>query len=32
MLRVKTLGGWDQYGEIWDRLLHQLTGKPLDPH
>jgi starch synthase len=32
LLRVKTLGGWDQYGEIWDRLLHQLTGKPLDPH
>ena len=32
MLRVKTLGGWDQYGETWDRLLHQLTGKPCDPH
>jgi glycosyltransferase involved in cell wall biosynthesis len=32
MLRVKTLGGWDQYGEIWDRLLHQLTGKPRNPH
>jgi glycosyltransferase involved in cell wall biosynthesis len=32
MLRVKTLGGWDQYGETWDRLLHQLTGKPPDPH
>ena len=32
LLRVKTLGGWDQYGEIWDRLLHQLTGKPPDPH
>jgi alpha-maltose-1-phosphate synthase len=32
MLRVKNLGGWDQYGETWDRLLHQLTGKPLDPH
>jgi starch synthase len=31
MLRVKTLGGWDQYGETWDRLLHQLTGKPFDP-
>jgi len=30
--RVKTLGGWDQYGETWDRLLHQLTGKPPDPH
>jgi len=32
LLRVKYLGGWDQYGETWDRLLHQLTGKPLDPH
>jgi glycosyltransferase involved in cell wall biosynthesis len=31
LLRVKTLGGWDQYGETWDRLLHQLTGKPPDP-
>lgn len=32
MLRVKTLGGWDHYGQSWDRLLHQLTGKPRDPH
>jgi glycosyltransferase involved in cell wall biosynthesis len=32
LLRVKDLGGWDQYGETWDRLLHQLTGKPPDPH
>jgi alpha-maltose-1-phosphate synthase len=32
MLRVKTLGGWDQYGETWDRLLHQLTRKPPDLH
>src|SRR5882757_7804852 len=32
LLRVKSLGGWDQYGEQWDRLLHQLTGKPPDPH
>jgi glycosyltransferase involved in cell wall biosynthesis len=32
ILRVKTLGGWDHYGETWDRLLHQLTGKPPDPH
>jgi glycosyltransferase involved in cell wall biosynthesis len=31
LLRVKNLGGWDQYGETWDNLLHQLTGKPLDP-
>jgi alpha-maltose-1-phosphate synthase len=32
LLRVKTLGGWDQYGDLWDDLLHQLTGKPRDPH
>jgi len=32
LVRVKHLGGWDQYGETWDRLLHQLTGKPPDPH
>jgi alpha-maltose-1-phosphate synthase len=32
ILRVKSLGGWDDYGETWDRLLHQLTGKPPDPH
>jgi alpha-maltose-1-phosphate synthase len=30
LLRVKHLGGWDNYGEAWDQLLHQLTGKPLD--
>jgi alpha-maltose-1-phosphate synthase len=30
LLRVKSLGGWDQYGEIWDRLLHELTGQPAD--
>ena len=29
--RVKSLGGWDQYGDAWDRLLHELTGKPMDP-
>jgi glycosyltransferase involved in cell wall biosynthesis len=29
--RVKTLGGWDRYGDQWDRLLHNLTGKPRDP-
>jgi glycosyltransferase involved in cell wall biosynthesis len=31
LLRVQTLGGWDKYGEIWDRLLHNLTGIPPDP-
>jgi glycosyltransferase involved in cell wall biosynthesis len=28
--RVKTIGGWDNYGDQWDRLLHTLTGKPMD--
>jgi len=31
LLRVKQLGGWDQYGDTWDRLLHELTGLPQDP-
>jgi starch synthase len=31
LLRVKHLGGWDQYGDAWDTLLHQLTGLPRDP-
>ena len=26
LLRVKHLGGWDQYGDRWDKLLHTLTG------
>ncbi len=29
--RVQHLGGLDHYGEIWDKLLHQLTNKPKDP-
>lgn len=28
--RVQALGGWDSYGEQWDRLLHELTGTPVD--
>jgi glycosyltransferase involved in cell wall biosynthesis len=28
--RVKTLGGRDDYGERWDRLLHALTAQPKD--
>jgi len=28
--RVKHLGGWNQYGDAWDRLLHELTGLPRD--
>ncbi|MEO6803528.1 MAG: glycosyltransferase family 4 protein, partial [Granulicella sp.] len=31
LLRVKHLGGWDQYGDTWDTLLHQLTNLPHDP-
>jgi alpha-maltose-1-phosphate synthase len=31
LLRVKSLGGWNQYGELWDQLLHQLSGMPRDP-
>ena len=30
--RVKSLGGWDAYGEQWDALLHSLTGIPPTPH
>jgi alpha-maltose-1-phosphate synthase len=30
LLRVKSLGGWDQYGDTWDRLLHELTGEAAD--
>lgn len=29
--RVQHLGGWDQYGEMWDSLLHKLTGQPRSP-
>lgn len=25
---VKSAGGWQQYGDGWENLLHQLTGKP----
>jgi glycosyltransferase involved in cell wall biosynthesis len=30
LARVKHLGGWDRYGELWDELLHTLTGRPKD--
>jgi len=29
--RVKFLGGWDRFGDLWDTLLHSLTGQPIDP-
>jgi glycosyltransferase involved in cell wall biosynthesis len=28
--RVASLGGWDSYGDRWEALLHELTGKSLD--
>jgi glycosyltransferase involved in cell wall biosynthesis len=30
LARVKHHGGWDRYGELWDELLHTLTGRPKD--
>ena len=30
-LRVRTIGGWDTYGQRWDDLLHDLTGQPRPP-
>jgi len=27
LARVQSLGGWKQYGDQWETLLHQLTGK-----
>jgi glycosyltransferase involved in cell wall biosynthesis len=27
-LRVKSIGGWDEYGRLWDDFLHRLTGIP----
>jgi len=32
LARVKTLGGWDHYGDQWDTLLHSITGIPPDPN
>jgi glycosyltransferase involved in cell wall biosynthesis len=26
--RVKTLGGWDHYGDLWERLLYTVTAAP----
>lgn len=26
LLRVRSLGGWDEYGRRWDEFLHTLTG------
>ena len=27
LARVQHLGGWDNYGDLWETLLHQLTGR-----
>ncbi len=32
LLRVQYLGGWNQYGEMWDCLLRSLIGTPHNPH
>jgi glycosyltransferase involved in cell wall biosynthesis len=26
LLRVRSLGGWQKFGDLWVNLLHQLTG------
>ena len=31
LARMRHLGGWDRYGDLWDVLLHQLTSLPKDP-
>jgi glycosyltransferase involved in cell wall biosynthesis len=30
LVRVQQLGGWDLYGECWERLLYRLTGGQRD--
>jgi alpha-maltose-1-phosphate synthase len=25
--RVRSLGGWQKYGDVWEELLHQITRK-----
>jgi starch synthase len=25
--RVRSLGGWQKFGDLWEQLLHQVTGK-----
>jgi glycosyltransferase involved in cell wall biosynthesis len=29
--RVRSMGGWSEYGERWERLLRELTGTPPSP-
>jgi alpha-maltose-1-phosphate synthase len=31
LARVQHLGGWDHYGTLWERLLHQVTELPSNP-
>ena len=31
MLRVRKVGGWDEYGAQWERLLHEVTGLAQHP-
>ena len=28
LIRVRSLGGWNDYGDIWEKLLLKLTGAP----
>jgi alpha-maltose-1-phosphate synthase len=30
LARVRGLGGWHQYGDSWERLLREITGKSLE--
>jgi alpha-maltose-1-phosphate synthase len=27
LLRIHSLGGWQHFGDLWEHLLHSLTGK-----
>jgi hypothetical protein len=27
LARVKSLGGWKEYGDHWERLLYEVTGQ-----
>ena len=27
LARVRSLGGWQQYGDAWEQLLRRMTGR-----
>ena len=31
LLRVRSLGGWKKYGDLWEQLLLNLTNTPTGP-